>query len=159
VVSEASEVAIPPTFGEEERMAKVMIAEDDLLLADMVEKTLVAGGYDVCGIARTVDEAVELAKRHELNLAILDIRLAEGGLGTDIPAQLKGDGQMGILYVSGRPGGMSLTTAVGHALLTKPFLPRDLLRAVELVEQIVRTGEATRPFPPRFYVLTKSSSG
>ena len=135
-----------------------MITEDDPLIADMLEEILVGGGYDVCGIARTVDEAVELGKRHKPDLAILDIRLAEEGLGTDIPAQLKGDGHMGILYVSGRPGGMSLTTAVGHALLTKPFLPQDLLRAVELVEQIVRTGEALRPFPPRFYPLNKLST-
>ena len=137
----------------EERMPKVLIAEDDLLIADTFAEVLVGGGYDVCGIARTVDEAVELGKRHRPDLAILDIRLAEEGVGTDIPDQLKGGGQIGILYVSGRPGGMSLTTAVGHALLTKPFLPRELLRAVELVEQIVRTGEATRPFPPKFYPL------
>jgi DNA-binding response OmpR family regulator len=139
-------------------MPKVLIAEDDLLIADMVEEMLVGGGYDVCGIARTVDEAVELGKRHKPDLAILDIRLAEEGLGTDIPAQLKDGGRMGILYVSGAPGGMSLTNARGHALITKPVLPHDLLRAVELVEQIVRTGEALRPFPPRFYPLNKLSA-
>ena len=80
-------------------MPKVLIAEDDLLIADMLAEVLVGGGYDVCGIARTVDEAVELGKRHEPDLAILDIWLAEEGLGTDIPAQLKGDGQMGIFFV------------------------------------------------------------
>ncbi len=134
-------------------MPKVMIVEDDLLIADMLEEVLVGGGYDVCGIARTVDAAVELGERHKPDLAILDIRLADGGLGTDIPAQLKDCGHMGILYVSGRPGGMSLTEAPGHALITKPFHSQDILRAVELVEQIVRTGEASRPFPPRFYPL------
>ena len=76
-------------------MPKVLIAEDDLLIADMLAEVLVGGGYDVCGIARTVDEAVELGKRHEPDLAILDIRLAEEGRGTDIPAQLKGDGRWG----------------------------------------------------------------
>jgi two-component system, response regulator PdtaR len=60
-------------------MAKIMIAEDDLLMADMLEDVLVGGGYEVCGIARTVDEAVKLGKRHQPDLAILDIRLAGGG--------------------------------------------------------------------------------
>ena len=35
-------------------MSKVLIAEDDLMIADMVEQILVDAGYEVCGIARTV---------------------------------------------------------------------------------------------------------
>jgi two-component system, response regulator PdtaR len=66
-------------------MLKVMIAEDDLFMADMLEDTLVAAQYEVCGIARTVDKAVELCERHHPDLAILDLRLAEGSLGTDSP--------------------------------------------------------------------------
>jgi hypothetical protein len=42
-----------------------MIAEDDLFMADMVEEVLVDGGYEVCGIARTVEKAIELAERHK----------------------------------------------------------------------------------------------
>jgi two-component system, response regulator PdtaR len=71
-------------------MTSVMIAEDDLFMADMLEEALAASGYEVCGIARTVEKAVELAERHKPDLAILDIRLANGGLGTDIPARLLG---------------------------------------------------------------------
>jgi response regulator of citrate/malate metabolism len=36
-------------------MLKVMIAEDDLMMADMLEDVLVGNGYEVCGIARTVE--------------------------------------------------------------------------------------------------------
>ena len=70
-------------------MTKVMIAEDDLFTADMLKDNLVENGYEVCGIARTVDRAVELGERHNPDLAILDIRLAEGGLGTDISTRIK----------------------------------------------------------------------
>ena len=42
-------------------MPSVMIAEDDLFMADMLEEALAANGYDVCGIASTVEKAVELA--------------------------------------------------------------------------------------------------
>ena len=52
------------------KMPSVMIAEDDLLVADMLEETLIQGGNDVCGIARTVDKAVELGERHRPDLAI-----------------------------------------------------------------------------------------
>ena len=139
-------------------MTKIMIAEDDLLVADMLAATLVEGGYEVCGIARTVDKAVELAERYEPDLAILDIRLAEGGVGTEIPRRLVNAGHMGILYSSGHvlP---NLTKADGAAVLMKPYRPADMLRAVGIVEQIVGTGEASRPYPDRFRVLNGSSKG
>ena len=74
-------------------MLKVMIAEDDLIMADMLEDVLVESGYEVCGIARTVEEGVELGDRCKPDLAVLDIRLAEGGLGTDIAARLQSPGR------------------------------------------------------------------
>lgn len=85
-------------------MSKVMIVEDDLFMADMLEDVLVADGYEVCGIARTVDKAIEIARRDQPDLAILDIHLAEGSLGTDIPRQLGPEHRMGILYASGHAG-------------------------------------------------------
>ena len=70
-------------------MKKVMIAEDDLFMADMLEEVLVTAGYEVCGIARTVNEGVEICERHRPELAVMDIRLADGGLGCTIAARLK----------------------------------------------------------------------
>jgi two-component sensor histidine kinase/CheY-like chemotaxis protein len=137
-------------------MLKVMIAEDDLLMADMLEEVLVENGYDVCGIARTVGKAVELAERHKPDLAVLDIRLADEGIGMDIAARVNRQG-MGILYATGNSGRMGLTKANGEALLSKPFRAEDVVRALEIVEQIINTGEATQPFPKGFYVLNGSS--
>ena len=45
-------------------MPTILIVEDDLMIADMLEEILVDAGYTVCGIARTVTEAVALAVRH-----------------------------------------------------------------------------------------------
>jgi two-component sensor histidine kinase/CheY-like chemotaxis protein len=137
-------------------MSTVMIAEDDLMMADMLEDVLDAGGYDVCGIARTVDEAVELGDRCKPDLAILDIQLAEGGIGTDIPPRLKRQDRMGVLYASGNVGQICLTKVDGDALLIKPYRPEDVLQALKIVEHIVSTGEASRPFPNGFSVLKGS---
>jgi response regulator of citrate/malate metabolism len=35
-----------------------LISEDDLMIADLAEEILVENGYEVCGITRTVAEAV-----------------------------------------------------------------------------------------------------
>ncbi len=137
-------------------MLKVMIAEDDIFVADMLEDALVESGYDVCGVARTVAEGIELGEREKPDLAVLDVRLAEGGLGTEIAARLNRLGSLGILYATGHIGSVSLTKADGDAWLGKPYRPADFVRALKIVEGIVATGEASRPFPDGFHVLEPS---
>jgi DNA-binding response OmpR family regulator len=41
---------------------KVLVAEDDLTMADMIEACLTANGYQVTGIACTVAKAVALGR-------------------------------------------------------------------------------------------------
>jgi two-component sensor histidine kinase/DNA-binding response OmpR family regulator len=137
-------------------MPSVMIVEDDLFMADMLEEVLVNGGYDVCGIARTVEQAIELGERHKPDLAVLDIRLAEGGLGTDVATRLKRRGSLGVLYASGHVGQMVLTKDDGDALLVKPYRPEDVVHALKIVEQIVSTNKTSRRFPKGFSVLNGS---
>src|SRR5665213_3227053 len=141
-------------------MLKVMIAEDDLFIADMLGDVLGRSGYEVCGIAATVAAAVELGERHQPDLAVLDLRLAEGGLGTEIAARLKRHGGPGILYATGNVGTVNqigLTKADGDACLSKPYRPEDIIRALKIVQQLVSTGEASRPFPAGFHILEPSS--
>ena len=126
-------------------MLKVMIAEDDLMMADMLEDVLVGNGYEVCGIARTVEMGVELAERHKPDLAVLDLRLAEGGIATEIAARLNRPDGLGILYATGNGTQISLTKADGDAWLGKPYRPEDIVRALKIVEQIASTGEASKP--------------
>jgi DNA-binding response OmpR family regulator len=139
-------------------MVKILIAEDDSVMANMLKDVLVDGGYEVCGIARTVDEAVALDEHHRPDLAILDVRLAEGGLGTDVSARLTRNGRPGILYVTVNIDQFGLTRANGEGSLRKPYRPADVVRALKIVEEIVATGEASRPFPEGFRLLGPSST-
>jgi ActR/RegA family two-component response regulator/putative methionine-R-sulfoxide reductase with GAF domain len=134
-------------------MTSVLIAEDDVLMADMLEDIVVAAGYQVCGIARTVADGVALGRQHKPDLALLDLRLADGGLGTEIASQLDRGGGMAVLYTTGNAGEINLTKDDGEASLGKPYRSVDLVRAIEIVEEIVGTGHARQPFPPSFEVL------
>jgi DNA-binding response OmpR family regulator len=140
-------------------MLKVLIAEDQLLIGDQLEEILVGGGYEVCGIARTVNEGVTLGELCEPDLAVLDMRLAGGDLGSDIARRLNGRSNFGILYATGNDSKRStLTKADGDALIAKPFRAEDLLRALEIVWEIATAGTATRPFPKGFRVLPESTA-
>jgi CheY-like chemotaxis protein len=137
-------------------MLKVLIAEDELLIADEIEEALIAGGYEVCGIARTVDEAVKLVELHEPDLAVLDIRLAGGDRGTDIPLRLLGKGKpIGVLYATAYSSlNRQLTLNDGEAAIEKPFCSEDLVRALAIVQEIKALGGSTSQHPPGFRVLS-----
>ena len=134
-------------------MLKVLIAEDDLMIADAAEGALIEGGFDVCGIARTVSEAVALGRIHKPDLAVIDMRLADGGLGNEIAAQLSASGRLGVLYATGNTTLVALTTADGDACLVKPYSAAALVRGLEIVADIVATGTASTPFPRGFQLL------
>lgn len=137
-------------------MKKIVIAEDDFMIADMTEEVLVEHGYEVCGIAGTVGDAVALARRHEPDIILIDMQLADGGLGTQVVAQLGPVQGLGILYVTGETSQARLSAADGHACLTKPYRPRDLVRGLDIVAELVATGAARPPFPHGFQLLRPS---
>jgi CheY-like chemotaxis protein len=138
-------------------MLKVLIAEDDLIIADMTEEVLIESGFEVCGIARTVSEAVALGRLHKPDLALLDMRLADGGLGTEIAAQLAKFGRIGVLYATGNTMNIMATACEGDACIVKPYGVTDIVRALEIVAEIVATGTASPPFPRGFDLLPQAT--
>jgi DNA-binding response OmpR family regulator len=142
-------------------MTNVLIAEDDLMIADAAEEILVKSGYRVCGIARTVTDALTLAQTYKPDLAVIDLRLAGDGVGSDIPShfdtQAMCQARCGVLYATGNTKQVALTDADGDACLAKPYSAADLVRSLELVSEIVATGKASPPFPRGFRVLPSAS--
>lgn len=135
-------------------MLKVLIAEDNVLIADMLESFLISEGYDVCGLASTVNEAVKLANPHKPDLAVLDFRLADGEYGSQIRPLLKDKISMGILYVSGDTLSKKLTKADGDAYIQKPYGMYDLVKALRIIQDI-KTNIIVSPssFPKSFHLF------
>ncbi len=139
-------------------LLKVLIAEDELMIADLLEETLLMSGYAVCGVARTVDEAIALAELHKPNLAVIDVRLAKGGRGPEIARRLSDRDTLGILYATGDDIRQSLLTRDdGAASISKPYLNEDVVRALVIVHEMMTTGSTSRPFPAGFRLLPESA--
>ena len=125
-------------------MPKVLIAEDDLLIADMVEEVLVDAGYEVCGIGRTVAEAVALGRRHRPDFAIIDMRLADNGIGTDIVVELGMLGRIGVLYATGRGVPKSKELAYMWFNIANDKSNRDRVASMMKPAQITKAEQLTR---------------
>ena len=55
---------------------RVLIVEDEFLIASMLEAHLMRLGYTVAPIAATVEDALSILDEHEIQLAVVDINLA-----------------------------------------------------------------------------------
>jgi DNA-binding response OmpR family regulator len=55
---------------------RILIVEDDLLIASQMDITLADAGFQICGIASTGKEALQLAQEQSPILVVMDIRLA-----------------------------------------------------------------------------------
>ena len=139
-------------------MQKVLIVEDDLMLAGTTEEVLVTHGYEVCGIACTLGQAVALGRYHMPGLAIIDVRIAGGDSGFEVARQLAGLVNPAILYVTGDTSRIMLG-ARGHGCLFKPYRLADLLLSLEIVVELNGTGRATPPFPAGFRILRDAMTG
>jgi hypothetical protein len=81
------------------------------------------------------------------------MRLADGGLGTEVVAQLGELPDLGVLYASGNLSQNRLSAANGHACLFKPYRPTDLLSGLAIVADLVATGKTSAPLPRGFQIL------
>jgi CheY-like chemotaxis protein len=113
-------------------MSKVLIVDDDVMIADCLEEILVDAGYEVCGIAGNVAEAVALGQQHRPDLAVVDLRLSFGDFGTEVAAALRPFG-VGVLYATGNPGHPRLKDAVGEGCIAKPYTASTIVSALRVV--------------------------
>jgi DNA-binding NarL/FixJ family response regulator len=67
---------------------RILIAEDDFLIAFDLETALTNAGFNVVGVAVTADEAIALAASHAPSIVIMDIRLAGKRDGIDAALEL-----------------------------------------------------------------------
>jgi DNA-binding NarL/FixJ family response regulator len=109
----------------------ILIAEDDEAVAELLRTLVEAAGYDVV-VARSGDEALELARAHAPSVAILDVNLP-GVSGYEVCHELRRlhGAALPILIVSGdrtesydRVAGLLLGA---DDYLVKPFAPDELL--------------------------------
>lgn len=129
---------------------KVIIAEDDVMLADFLAEGLVDLGHDVAGIACNVAEAVALARLHHPDVAIFDMQLGHGELGTDIADQLAASNDLdgiGVLYVTGEVERVVREARFGHGCLHKPYSLTTLQSALSIVDDIAHGKISSAPTP------------
>jgi two-component system, response regulator PdtaR len=110
------------------RALRVLIIEDEPLIALLFEEVLSELGHEVCASVTTEAEAIEAAARCKPELIISDVRLKKGS-GIDAVNAILRAGFVPHIFVSGdRLDRKLLNPAAGF--LQKPFEERHLVDAI-----------------------------
>jgi DNA-binding response OmpR family regulator len=114
------------------RHRRILVVDDEMLVAMMLEDMLMELGYEVVGPASSLDEGLELAASEPLDCAIIDLNLGRGVLSTPI-AEVLNERRVPFLLATGY-GASAQTDGLEHSgLLGKPFSTSDVQVALEAV--------------------------
>ncbi|TVQ36079.1 MAG: response regulator [Geminicoccaceae bacterium] len=106
---------------------RVLIVEDESLIALDLAETVRALGHDVVGIAANYRQAIDEAGRSKPTLILADIQLADDRTGIDVANELVRDGRVAVVFITAFPERLLTGTKPEPAfLITKPF-DRDML--------------------------------
>ncbi|MVM42278.1 response regulator [Spirosoma sp. HMF3257] len=115
-------------------VARVLIVEDELLIADNLEDILLEAGYAVVGIAVSVQEAQELLVDHQPDVVLLDIYLKGGETSLNFARTLRAQ-HIPFIYISANANDGVLDTIKAtqpHGYIVKPFRTKDILYTLEI---------------------------
>jgi DNA-binding response OmpR family regulator len=117
-------------------LMRVLVVEDEPLIATSIQWELVDAGHEVVGPAATLAEAELLATEEQPDLALVDINLAERGDGVVLARRLKTAGVPSI-FVTGQINEARQARDCALGLLLKPFPFEALGRVVEAAASLV----------------------
>jgi CheY-like chemotaxis protein len=115
-----------------ERRLRVLVVEDEMLVAMNIEDMLLDLGHEVAGLASRLEPALSLARDGAFDLAMLDVNLA-GQQSFPVADVLIARG-IPFLFATGY-GSQGIAEAYrDRPVLQKPFRTRDLGEALERIE-------------------------
>jgi CheY-like chemotaxis protein len=111
--------------------SKVLIIEDEPIIALDLENLVTELGHKVVAIAATKDDAVAKAKSERPGLVLADINLGEGGSGIDAVSEILASFDIPVIFITAYPEKLLTGERPEPTyLIAKPFLPETVQATV-----------------------------
>ncbi|MBY3395195.1 response regulator [Rhizobium laguerreae] len=114
---------------------RVLIVEDEFLIALDLEATVEGMGMQVAGLANDREQALRLAPLADI--AFVDVNLADGPTGPEIGRQLAQEHGIAVVFMTGNPEVVADGVKGAVGVVQKPVMP-------SVVEQLVKYLAARR---------------
>ncbi len=119
---------------------RILVVEDEAILATELESILLDLGCDVVGVAANSKEAVRLAEVSDPDVALVDIHLSDGPTGIAVARQLAQSSNATVVFTTSNPGRIPSDFANAFGALAKPYSERDVRLALKFVASCTREG-------------------
>ncbi|MGG5810344.1 PhyR family response regulator anti-anti-sigma factor [Falsiroseomonas sp. CW058] len=117
--------------------ARVLIIEDEPIIALDLQQLVESAGHEVVGVAASEDEAVAIAEAERPSLVLADINLGEGGDGAHAVSRILAGHSAPVIFVTAYPERLLTGQQLEPAfVITKPFEPTTL--AVATFQAVTR---------------------
>jgi CheY-like chemotaxis protein len=115
--------------------SRILVVEDELIIANNIQRALDSLGYRVCAHAETGEEALQKAKQEKPDLALMDIKIKGDMDGIETAEQIRTRLDIPVVYLTGLADEKTLARAkitepFGYVI--KPFKDRELHAALEM---------------------------
>lgn len=111
--------------------SKVLIIEDEPIIALDLENLVTELGHKVVAIAATKNDAVAKAKSERPGLVLADINLGEGGSGIDAVSEILASFDIPVIFITAYPEKLLTGERPEPTyLIAKPFLPETVQATV-----------------------------
>lgn len=114
---------------------KVLVVEDEIIIADNICDTLEDLGYDVLEPAINYTEALIRIEEEKPDIAILDIQLSGKKTGIDIAKKIRESYNFPFIFLTSNSDAYTLNQAkevMPPAYLVKPFSKEELYTSIEI---------------------------
>jgi CheY-like chemotaxis protein len=123
---------------------RILVVEDEALIAMMVANCLERRGHAVLGPATTLTEALALCEAILPDLALVDINLRDGSSGVALARALVERRELPVIFASGQMIEAKRASALALGYLRKPYEPEAVWRSVEVAEEVLGGGTPRR---------------
>lgn len=114
---------------------KILVVEDEIIIADNICKTLKSLHYEVFEPALNYTEAIEIIEKQKPDIAILDIHLSGKKTGIDLGKKINESYNFPFIFLTANSDLLTFNKAkktAPNAFLTKPFSRNDLFTSIEI---------------------------
>ena len=115
---------------------RILIVEDNMIIAANISMQLTNLGYDVVGIVAKGEEAVSIARESKIDILLLDIQLRGDINGIDAARIIRKFCEISIVFLTANGDTATFEQAKEtgpSAFITKPFNKLNLQRTIALV--------------------------
>lgn len=140
-------------FGKRERrIRRILIVEDEPLVAFDNENMLQDADYEVVATVDSFADAAEAIDLHEIDLVLTDLSLRGEGDGTDV-ARAAAARNIPVLFVTAHSTEAARSLALG--CLAKPYSERVLLNALRALDDHLQ-GNELRKVPDELMIYVRA---